>query len=240
MAKGGEGGISFHKEEIQAVLLQAAAFIGVPAGIEAFSGTVSIAALFLAGLGLAASTLAGLSAAGCSPGSLLAPPAPRARPSSAVRRADGDLAEPRIISSVGGVLRASRPDVYLDPKNPAWPAETALEVVGEISISARQINYLCNEIGGEMAEQLDQRLRRGRRPVRAPSFQAQNPLVERIGKDAFNTVSDLRAAVDGKAYRVITRGRAMRMPFVERVASLDATPRHLAFDATGSGCVLGR
>ena len=34
-----------------------------------------------------------------------------------------------------------------------------------------------------------------------PSFQAQNPLVERIGKDAFNTVSDLRAAVDGKAFR---------------------------------------
>jgi FtsP/CotA-like multicopper oxidase with cupredoxin domain len=59
------------------------------------------------GLGLAASTLAGLSAAACSPDSLLAPPAPRIRPSAAVRRADGDLPEPRIISSVGGVLRAS-------------------------------------------------------------------------------------------------------------------------------------
>jgi outer membrane protein assembly factor BamB len=43
--------------------------------------------------------------------------------------------------------------------------------------------------------------RRGRRPLRSPSFQAQNPLIERIGKDAFNTISDLRAAVDGKAYR---------------------------------------
>jgi hypothetical protein len=42
--------------------------------------------------------------------------------------------------------------------------------------------------------------RRGRR-LRSPSFQAQNPLIERIGKDAFNTISDLRAAVDGKAYR---------------------------------------
>jgi REP element-mobilizing transposase RayT len=28
----------------------------------------------------------------------------------------------------GGVLRATRPSVYLDPKNPAWPAEVALEV----------------------------------------------------------------------------------------------------------------
>ena len=44
-------------------------------------------------------------------------------------------------------------------------------------------------------------LRRGRRPLRSPSFQAQNPLIERIGKEAFNTVSDLRAAVDGKAHR---------------------------------------
>ena len=59
------------------------------------------------GLGLAASTLAGLSAAACTPDSLLAPSARRTRPQGAVRRADGDLPEPRIISSVGGVLRAS-------------------------------------------------------------------------------------------------------------------------------------
>jgi FtsP/CotA-like multicopper oxidase with cupredoxin domain len=63
---------------------------------------------FLAsGLGLAASTLAGLSATACTPDSILAPLAGRTRPKTVVRLADGDLPEPRIISSVGGVLSAS-------------------------------------------------------------------------------------------------------------------------------------
>ena len=39
-------------------------------------------------------------------------------------------------------------------------AQTALEVVGEISISARQINNLCSEIGGELAEDRDARTSR--------------------------------------------------------------------------------
>jgi len=45
------------------------------------------------------------------------------------------------------------------------------------------------------------RVRRGRRPARAPTFQAAHPLVEQIGKEGYNVISDLRAAIDGQAYR---------------------------------------
>ncbi len=45
------------------------------------------------------------------------------------------------------------------------------------------------------------RLRRGRRPARPPSYQAANPLVEQIGREGFNTISEIRAAVDGQAWR---------------------------------------
>ena len=61
---------------------------------------------FASGLGLAATTITGLSAA-CSPDSIVAPASRQARPSKAVRSADGDLPEPRVISSVGGILSAS-------------------------------------------------------------------------------------------------------------------------------------
>ncbi len=62
---------------------------------------------FLAsGFGLAASTFVGLSTA-CSPDSALAPRTRLPAPDRVVRPADGDLPEPRIISSVGGLLRAS-------------------------------------------------------------------------------------------------------------------------------------
>jgi hypothetical protein len=44
-------------------------------------------------------------------------------------------------------------------------------------------------------------VRRGRRPARPPSYQAANPLVEQIGKEGFNTISEIRAAVDGQAWR---------------------------------------
>jgi outer membrane protein assembly factor BamB len=44
-------------------------------------------------------------------------------------------------------------------------------------------------------------IRRGRRPARPPSYQAANPLVEQIGKEGFNTISEIRAAVDGQAWR---------------------------------------
>jgi hypothetical protein len=42
---------------------------------------------------------------------------------------------------------------------------------------------------------------RGRRPPRAPTYQAAHPLVEQIGKEGFNTVSEIRAAIDGQAFR---------------------------------------
>lgn len=45
------------------------------------------------------------------------------------------------------------------------------------------------------------RPRRGRRPPRPPSYQSANPLVEQIGKEGFNTISEIRAAVDGQAFR---------------------------------------
>ena len=35
--------------------------------------------------------------------------------------------------------------------------------------------------------------------MRSPSFQAQNPLVEQIGKEGYNTISEMRAAIDGRA-----------------------------------------
>jgi hypothetical protein len=44
-------------------------------------------------------------------------------------------------------------------------------------------------------------IRRGRRPARPPSYQAANPLVEQIGKEGFNTISEIRAATDGQAWR---------------------------------------
>jgi len=60
----------------------------------------------VSGLGLAASTLTGFSAA-CTPDSALAPPLRLPRPGRIVRPGTGDLPEPRIISSVGGILSAS-------------------------------------------------------------------------------------------------------------------------------------
>jgi len=45
------------------------------------------------------------------------------------------------------------------------------------------------------------RPRRGRRPPRPPSYQSAHPLVERIGKEGFNIVSEIRAAVDGQGFR---------------------------------------
>jgi len=44
-------------------------------------------------------------------------------------------------------------------------------------------------------------VRRGRRAVRPPTYQAANPLVEQIGKEGYNTISEIRAAVDGQAWR---------------------------------------
>jgi FtsP/CotA-like multicopper oxidase with cupredoxin domain len=69
--------------------------------------TVDRRAFIASGLTFATTTLAGLAGSACSPESVLVPPRRRPTGSSVVRRSDGDLAEPRIISSVGGLLRAS-------------------------------------------------------------------------------------------------------------------------------------
>jgi FtsP/CotA-like multicopper oxidase with cupredoxin domain len=59
------------------------------------------------GITVATATFAGLAGTGCSPDRLLSPRARQPQPNRLVRQRDGDLAEPRVISSVGGALQAS-------------------------------------------------------------------------------------------------------------------------------------
>ena len=53
----------------------------------------------------------------------------------------------------GGVLRATRPGVYLDPKNPAWPAEVTLEVSLPPGIGAGEAEGFRREVADELARE---------------------------------------------------------------------------------------
>ncbi len=53
----------------------------------------------------------------------------------------------------GGVLRASRPDVYLNPKNPAWPAEVALEVSSPPGIGVGEVEDFRRQVAEELARE---------------------------------------------------------------------------------------
>lgn len=44
-------------------------------------------------------------------------------------------------------------------------------------------------------------VRRGRRAARPPTYQAANPLVDQFSKEGYNTISEIRAAVDAQAWR---------------------------------------
>jgi REP element-mobilizing transposase RayT len=120
----------------------------------------------------------------------------------------------------GGVLRAVRPDIYLDPKNPAWPADVTLEVslppgieAGEAEDFRREVaNELAQEEAKAHAEQAGGSVLGAERAgsvspyERAMSFEplrALNPTfaVGRGGKEAW-----LRAAAAVRAFRAAYRG----------------------------------
>jgi putative transposase len=53
----------------------------------------------------------------------------------------------------GGVLRAVRPGVYLDPENPAWPADVALEVSLPPGLGAGEAAVFRREVADELARE---------------------------------------------------------------------------------------
>lgn len=70
------------------------------------SSAIDRRAFIAAGVSAAGATMLGVSAAACSPDRALGPNVARVRPNSAVKT-NGDLPEPRVISSVGGLLQTS-------------------------------------------------------------------------------------------------------------------------------------
>jgi putative transposase len=52
-----------------------------------------------------------------------------------------------------GVLRAARPDVYLDPTNPAWPAEATLEVSLPPAFGADEADDFRRQVRAELARE---------------------------------------------------------------------------------------
>lgn len=120
----------------------------------------------------------------------------------------------------GGVLRAARPDVYLDPKNPAWPADVTLEVSLPPGLEAGEAEDFRREVADELAreEAMAHAKQAGEGVLgaeqagsvspyeRATSFEplrALNPTfaVGRGGKEAW-----LRAAAAVRAFRAAYRG----------------------------------
>jgi REP element-mobilizing transposase RayT len=53
----------------------------------------------------------------------------------------------------GGVLRAVRPDLYLDPKNPAWPPDVTLEVSLPPGLGAGEAEEFRREVAAELAQE---------------------------------------------------------------------------------------
>lgn len=59
-----------------------------------------------------------------------------------------------LVDEIGaGVLRATRPGVYLDPKNPAWPAEVALEVSLPPGLEADEAEVFRREVAAALARE---------------------------------------------------------------------------------------
>jgi hypothetical protein len=118
------------------------------------------------------------------------------------------------------VLRAARPDIYLDPTNPAWPADVTLEVSLPPGLEAGEAEDFRREVANALAQEEAQAhakqavegvLGAGRAGSvspyeRATSFEALHALNPTFAVGRGNNDAWLRAAAALRAFRAAYRG----------------------------------